>query len=207
MIPVKFSAALAQLRYLGYDIRLIVNGRWWRLYSCLFSMSFCVIACYRVDRCLYLAFGPAWRAARQLLSPIAFLLGPWTSACEIHYKADIGRGFRILHPGLGVVVSGYSRIGDRFTMTGGNCIGRRRGGPETGNIWIGDDVLLGANAVVLGPIRIGNGVNVAAGSVVVDDVAEGLVVGGVPAKPLSGERRRAKNRGTEIHPSREAALG
>lgn len=58
----------------------------------------------------------------------------------------------------------------------------------TGPVVIGDDVFLGQNSVILGGVRIGDGATVAAGAIVVSDVAPGEVVGGVPAKPL---RRRA----------------
>lgn len=193
----KLYAALAQIAHLWFEIGLMVNHRWWRLYSCFFSASFFAIACYRVDRCLYLALGPAWQVIRQALSPVTFLLGPWTGTCEIHYKADIGKGFQILHPALGVVVSAYAEVGTHFVLTGGNCIGRRRGGPATGAISIGDRVLLGANAVVLGPIRIGNDVTVAAGSVALHDIRDGVTVGGVPAKVLSAEALHPRARGPE----------
>jgi serine O-acetyltransferase len=186
---VNLSAAFGQISHLQYELGLMVNRRWWRIYTCLFSHSFCTIASYRLDRLLFLAFGPAWQITRQVLSPLSFLLRPWLGSCEIHYKADIGRGFRILHPNLGVVISSYAEIGDHLTLTGGNCIGRRRGGPETESICIGNHVLLGANAVVLGPIHIGDRVSVAAGSVVLQDVRNDAVVGGVPAKLISAVTR------------------
>jgi serine O-acetyltransferase len=181
------SAALAQISHLRYELSLMVNRRWWRIYSCLFSSSFRVIATYRLDRLLFLAFGPVWQITRQVLSPISFLLQPWLGSCEMHYMADIGKGLRILHPNLGVVISKYAEIGEHLTLTGGNCIGRRRGGPETKSVSIGNHVLLGANAVVLGPIQIGNCVTIAAGSVVLKDVGDGVVVGGVPARLISVE--------------------
>jgi serine acetyltransferase len=180
----KPSAALTQLGHLWYELGLMINRRWWRMYSCLFSSSFCTIASYRLDRFCYLALGPVWQVIRQALSPVGFLLRPWLGCCEIHYKADIGKGFRILHPNLGVVISSYAEIGDHLTLTGGNCIGRRRGGPEVKSISLGSQVLLGANAVVLGPIHIGSRVTLAAGSVAVQDIADDVVVGGVPAREI-----------------------
>lgn len=54
----------------------------------------------------------------------------------------------------------------------------------TGPITIGDDVFLGQNVVVLGGVSIGDGATVAAGAVVISDVAAGAVVGGVPAREL-----------------------
>ncbi|PZO98632.1 hypothetical protein FA951_11150 [Dermacoccus nishinomiyaensis] len=57
----------------------------------------------------------------------------------------------------------------------------------TGPVLIEDDVFIGQNAVVLGGVAIGRGATVAAGAVVVKDVAPGAVVGGVPARVMGGE--------------------
>ena len=86
------AQAICQLRYLVADANRIVNGKWWRILSLMFSAGFHAVALYRLDRALYLTFGRLWKAARTILSPVFFLLSPWIRACEIHYAADIGPG-------------------------------------------------------------------------------------------------------------------
>ena len=178
------SQALRQLRFLAADVSRITNGKWWRLVGLIFSPGFHAVALYRMDRFFYLAFGKFWKLARLLLSPLFFLLRPWIKGCEIHYAASIGPGMLILHPSLGVVVSPYAAIGSHCTFTGGNCVGVRDGARSGGQIAMGDYVLLGVNAVVLGPSRMGSRVTIGAGSVSLHDVPDGAVVGGVPAREL-----------------------
>lgn len=103
---------------------------------------------------------------------------------EVHYKADVGPGLRILHPNLGVVISGHAVVGRNLILTGGNCIGGRPGTAQ-GNLVVGDDVQLGANAVILGPAVIGDRVTVGAGAVVIGDAPAGATMVGVPARPAS----------------------
>ena len=130
-----------------------------------------VLASYRIERALFLTRGPAWPLLKVLLSPMIFLLRPWIAAGEINYHADIGSGLRVLHPSLGVVISGKTQAGKNLVLVGGNCIGGRRA-LKNGDLVIGDNVTLGANAVILGPVRIGNKVQIGVGAVVITDVAE-----------------------------------
>lgn len=184
------AQAICQLRYLVADANRIVNGKWWRFLGLMFSAGFHAVALYRLDRALYLAFGRLWKVARTILSPVFFLLGPWIKACEIHYAADIGPGLLILHPSLGVVVSPYAVIGSHCTFTGGNCIGVKDGA-RSGRIEMGDRVLVGVNAVVLGPSRMGSGVTIGASSLSLCDVPDGAVIGGVPARELRAAAPRS----------------
>jgi serine acetyltransferase len=178
-----FVRALEQIRWLLDDVGAVVNGRWWRWYTCWFSSGIGVVVAYRLCRAGHLALGPVWAALRIVAAPVALALRPWWGRCEVHYGAEIGPGLHILHPGLGVVVSKHAVLGSRVTLTGGNCIGGRRR-LARGDLVIGDQVILGANAVVLGPVRVGNRVCIGAGAVVVSDIPDDSSVVGVPAKAV-----------------------
>ena len=179
------KTAFRQFRYLSADVGRMQGNRGWRLIGLLFSQSFQAVALYRLDRFFFLALGSTWRVLRILLAPLFFLLRPWLRGCEIHYAADIGPGLVILHPSLGVVVSPYVVIGENCTFAGGNCIGIRDGLRSGGWIYMGNYVMLSANAVVLGPSRIGSRVTVNPASVVARDVPSDTILGQAPAKRLA----------------------
>jgi serine acetyltransferase len=172
-----------QLRYLRADFGRIVNGRWWRNFGALFSPGFAAVAFYRLDRAAYLALGRGWPAARLALSPLLAVIRPWVGSCEIHYKADIGPGLLVLHPSLGVVVSGRAVVGSKLTLTGGNCLGMVDQSSDP--LVIGSRVDFGANATVLGPLVMGDDVQVGAGAVVLADVPNGCTAVGVPARVVA----------------------
>ena len=178
------SAALVQLHYLRKDLARVVNGRWWRWYATPFNAGVLSIVGYRLNRAGYLALGRKWQVVHTLLAPLGLLVRPFGARLEIHYKASIGPGLKILHPNLGVVVSGHAMIGRNLTLTGGNCIGARPGVGEAGSLHIGDDVNLGANAVVLGPCKVSDRVAVGAGGVLVSDAPAGATMVGIPARPV-----------------------
>jgi serine acetyltransferase len=186
MGPIRRRRARQQLRYLAADRGRIVNGRWWREWTVWFTGPFLVVACYRLDRAGCLLLGRWWPPTRILLTPLVLLLYPWTA--DIHYLADIGPGLLILHPSLGVVISGQAKAGCNLTLVGGNCLGMRRGHGSGPGILLGDRVQVQANAVVLGPVVVGDGATIGAGAVVLHDVSDGDTVVGVPAIPI-GERR------------------
>lgn len=174
-----------QLHYLVADVKAMVNGRWWRWLSVPCQAGMISIMGYRISRLCWLALGDRWKIIHTLLAPARLVLRPLGAGLELHYEADIGPGLRILHPSLGIVISGEARIGRDLTLTGGNCIGTRpRAVP--GSLRIGDGVNVGANAVILGPAVLGDQVVVGAGSVVVDDVPSGVVVVGAPARAADG---------------------
>lgn len=177
------SKASQQLTNMLYELGLMINHRWWRVFSMWFTSSPWVIISYRLERFLYLFLGRPYGLARIILLPLLFITQPWRGNCEIHYRADIGKGLKILHPSLGIVVNGNTLAGDHLTLTGGNCIGGRESLSQ-GDIRLGDHVSLGANAVVLGPVTIGNNVKIGAGAVVIHDASDNAVLVGVPAKSL-----------------------
>ncbi|HXY29798.1 MAG TPA: DapH/DapD/GlmU-related protein [Gemmatimonadaceae bacterium] len=169
-----------QISALVADLRRIVNRRWWRWYTIWFGRGPWVVVSYRLDRALFLLCGRAWVLLRPLFFPLFFLLDLLGGRAEIHYRAQIGPGLLILHSSLGVVVNGSAVVGRDLVLAGGNCIGLRGNESDT-TLIIGDDVQLGVNAVVLGPVRVGDGARIGAGAVVVSDVDPGAFMIGVPA--------------------------
>ena len=116
--------------------------------------------------------------AARLLSQFARLV----TGVEIHPAADIGRRVVIDH-GIGVVVGSTADIGDDVLIYHGVTLGNRRPVDGKRHPTVGDDVLLGANATILGPIEVGDGATVGGAAVVVTPVDAGSTVVGNPAKP------------------------
>ncbi|MCX7995066.1 MAG: serine O-acetyltransferase [candidate division WOR-3 bacterium] len=100
---------------------------------------------------------------------------------EIHPGAKIGRRFFIDH-GAGIVIGETTEIGDDVLMYQGVTLGGTSLEKKKRHPTIGNNVEIGAGAIVLGPIRIGNNVRIAAGSVVVKDVPDNATVIGVPGR-------------------------
>lgn len=100
---------------------------------------------------------------------------------EIHPGATIGRGLFIDH-GSGVVIGETTIVGDNCTIYQGVTLGGT--GKEHGkrHPTIGNDVIIGSGARVLGPFRVGNGAKIAAGAVVLGEVPDGATAVGVPAR-------------------------
>lgn len=108
---------------------------------------------------------------------------------EIHPAAEIGKGLFIDH-GMGVVIGETTIIGDNCTLYQGVTLGGT--GKEHGkrHPTLGDNVMIGAGAKVLGPFRVGDNARVAAGAVVLDEVPDNATAVGIPARivRLNGKR-------------------
>jgi len=106
---------------------------------------------------------------------------------DIFPSAQIGRRFSIDH-GIGVVIGATSIIGDDCLIYQGVTLGMtgKHGGKR--HPTLGNNVMVGAGAIVLGNITIGDNAKVAAGSVVVHDVPRDVTVAGVPAKVVRDRR-------------------
>lgn len=99
------------------------------------------------------------------------------SGCEISPLARIGPGLCIMHS-VGIVIGHEVRIGRNLQIYQGVTLGD---GSRPGQPVIGDDVLIGAGAAVLGGVRIGDRVVIGAGAVVTSDVPDDMVATGAPA--------------------------
>ena len=97
-------------------------------------------------------------------------------SCDISYVADVDETVNFSHLGLGVVVGSYAKIGKGTKVLSNVCIGGRgnhRGLNGESMPEIGENVLIGTGACVLGPVKIGNNVSIGANAVVLNDVPEG----------------------------------
>jgi len=113
----------------------------------------------------------------------------WFTGVEIHPGAKIGPGFFIDH-GMGVVIGETAEIGRNVTLYQGVTLGGT--GVERGkrHPTLGNNVVVGAGAIILGNIRLGNNVKVGAGSVVVHSVPDHCTVVGVPAEIVRREGKK-----------------
>ncbi len=129
-----------------------------------------------------------WRRSRAL-RPLARLLSQvarTATGVEIHPGATIGRRFFIDH-GMGIVIGETAEIGDDVLMYHQVTLGGRSRGRFKRHPTIGNNVLLGAGAKIIGPITIGDGTKIGANALVVKDVPPNSVVTGIPANTSPGD--------------------
>jgi serine O-acetyltransferase len=132
---------------------------------------------------LHRAAHALWENGAPLGARILAHANRFLTGIEIHPAARIGRRVVIDH-GMGVVIGETASIGDgcvlyKGVVLGGTSLARTVRHPQ-----VGDNVVLGTNAVVLGAIRVGNGARIGSGSVVVKEVPAGATVVGVPARVI-----------------------
>jgi len=142
--------------------------------------GFWALVIYRFGRWRY---GISWRPLRV---PFSFLykflkfMAEMLLGIELPCEAIIGRHFVIEHSGC-IVISGDAVFGDHCVVRQGVTVGLRYTG-QRGSPVIGDRVDIGAGAKLLGAIRIGNDVAIGANAVVLCDVPDGCIAVGVPAR-------------------------
>ena len=100
---------------------------------------------------------------------------------EIHPGAKIGKGLFIDH-GMGVVIGETAEIGDNCTIYQNVTLGGTGKDHGKRHPTLGNDVMIGSGAKVLGPFRVGDGARVASGAVVLDEVPDNATAVGVPAR-------------------------
>lgn len=122
-----------------------------------------------------------WTHNFRLLARIISHISRWLTGIEIHPGAKIGRRFFIDH-GMGVVIGETTEIGNDVTIyhqvtLGGTSTKKGKRHPTIGN-----NVVIGAGAKILGPVKIGNNCKIGANSVVIKDVPPNSTVVGIPGK-------------------------
>ena len=130
-----------------------------------------------------------WRRGQTLLACALQSRISEVFAVDIHPAARIGRGILLDH-GTGVVIGETAVVGDRVSILQGVTLGGT--GKETGDRHpkIGEGVLIGAHATILGNIVVGEGAMIAAGSLVLNPVGAHVMVAGAPAKEVGRAAER-----------------
>lgn len=143
------------------------------------------LLCHRVSHWL-------WMRKMPFIPRFLSQLCRFFTGIEIHPGATIGRGFFIDH-GMGVVIGETSEIGDNVTLFQGVTLGGT--GKERGkrHPTIGNNVVIGTGAKILGAIRIGDHVRIGANSVVLQDVPPYSTVVGIPGRVVRIKDKKFDN--------------
>ncbi len=135
-----------------------------------------------------------WRAGVKFPARFVAWLSRLLTNIDIHPGATIGRRFFIDH-GAGVVIGETAVIGEDVTLYHGVTLGGASWAPGKRHPTIGDGVLIGAGAKILGPITVGAGARIGANSVVIEDVPPEMTVVGIPGRIVREERKRTSGDG------------
>jgi serine O-acetyltransferase len=126
----------------------------------------------------------------DLIARIISQFSRFLTGIEIHPKAKIGKNLFIDH-GMGVVIGETSEIGNNVTIYHAVTLGgispsidSERQRHEKRHPTIGNDVVIGSGAQIIGPVKVGHGSRIAANAVVVNEVPENTTMVGVPAKAI-----------------------
>lgn len=130
-----------------------------------------------------------WRADLKWLARALSSLARWLTGIEIHPGAEIGRRFFIDH-GMGVVIGETAVIGDDCTLYHGVTLGGTSWKKGKRHPTLGNDVVIGAGAKVLGPIEVGDMARIGSNAVVLKDVPVGATVVGVPGRTVTSKQSR-----------------
>ncbi|SDN16384.1 serine O-acetyltransferase [Haloarchaeobius iranensis] len=146
-----------------------------------------VLTCYAGLHAVWahVAIHRLWEGGFHLTARLLSQFVRFMTGVEIHPGAELGRRVVIDH-GMGVVIGETAEVGDDVHMYHGVTLGGNSPDPEKRHPTLGDGVVVGANATLLGDIRVGDDARVGAGSVLTKDVPAGETWAGVPAVHVAG---------------------
>ena len=130
-----------------------------------------------------------WNLGLKWLARFLSAVARWLTGIEIHPGARIGRRFFIDH-GMGVVIGETAEIGDDCTLYQGVTLGGTSWQKGKRHPTLGNNVVIGAGAKILGPFKVGDGARIGSNSVVVKEVPAGASVVGVPGRLVQREERQ-----------------
>jgi len=134
-----------------------------------------------------------WHWRLKWLARMLSHLGRWFTGIEIHPGAKIGRRFFIDH-GMGVVIGETAEIGDDCTLYHGVTLGGTTWQKQKRHPTLGNNVVVGAGAKILGPVVIGDNARIGSNSVVVRDVPADATVVGIPGHIVPRKDEKSQQR-------------
>ena len=136
-----------------------------------------------------------WKKRLRLLARFISQITRFLTGIEIHPGATIGQRLFIDH-GIGVVIGETATIGNYVTIYHGVTLGGTSYHPGVRHPQIGDGVIIGAGAQLLGPINVGDGARIGSNAVVIKDVKENTTMVGVPAREVKSRKGKATGKTT-----------
>ncbi|MCD6519504.1 MAG: serine O-acetyltransferase [Anaerolineae bacterium] len=155
---------------------------WWEVLTCYPGLH--AIWLHRIAHAL-------WRRRLCWLARFISHINRFLTGIEIHPGATIGRRFFIDH-GMGIVIGETTEIGDDVLMYKGAVLGGTSLHKGKRHPTIGNSVVIGSNAVILGPITIGDNAKIGSGAVVINSVPADSTAVGVPARVVRGPHIRRR---------------
>jgi len=147
-----------------------------------------------------------WKKRWFTLGRVVSHIGRFLTGIEIHPGAKLGRRFIIDH-GMGVVIGETAVLGDDVYIYHQVTLGGTATAPGKRHPTVGDNVIIGAGAKVLGAISVGDNARIGANAVVVAPVPAGTTVVGIPARPVDrDEKPRFDAYGTPSDPCLDPML-
>lgn len=166
--------------------RYIATGGKDRIKIIFFNQGFFFTVIFRINSALFITFKKipllnkivgfhslVWLKVSQIISGLSFPIG-----------LEIGKGLFISHSGS-IIINSQCRLGENINLAPGTVIGFGIKNGKPGYPIIGDRVFIGPGAKIFGPITIGNDVMIGANAVVNSDVPDMAVVAGVPGKVVN----------------------
>ncbi|NYS60179.1 serine O-acetyltransferase [Vreelandella salicampi] len=145
-----------------------------------------------------------WRRNLKWLAKTISSLARWLTGIEIHPGAHIGRRFFIDH-GMGVVIGETAEVGDDVTLYQGVTLGGTSWNKGKRHPTLGDGVIVGAGAKILGPFTVGTGAKIGSNAVVTKEVPAGATVVGIPGKIVKRADPDSEE-ALDIDPARREAI-
>ncbi len=130
-----------------------------------------------------------WCYKLKLIARMTSHIGRFITGIEIHPGAQIGKKFFIDH-GMGVVIGETAEVGDNVILYHGVTLGSTTWKKVKRHPTLGNDVIVGAGAKILGAIKVGDGSVIGSGSVVVKEVPPNSTVIGIPGRVVYKDRHK-----------------